>query len=134
RTSPTGASWNLEPIPGYSNPSSNSLANSLDPTTWPAFWPDKLSDKTDPGWKGEWDGYFGKNIFNADQELYAKASDDRYARYADFYPDTTDLTRKGLGLIVSQRSLAWSQILIQDDVFLLYTLTNDGTQDMNRVG
>jgi hypothetical protein len=134
RTSPTGASWNLEPIPGYSNPSSNSLANSLDPTTWPAFWPDKLSDKTDPGWKGEWDGYFGKNIFNADQELFAKASDDRYDRYTDYFPDTTDLTRKGLGIIVDQRSLAWSQILIQDDVFLLYTLTNDGTKDIPKVG
>jgi len=134
RTSPTGATWNLEPIPGYSNPSSNSLANSLDPATWPASWPDKLDDKTDPGWKGEWNGYFGKNIFNADQELFAKASDDRYDRYADYFPDTTDLTRKGLGIIVDQRSLAWSQILIQDDVFLLYTLRNDGTQNINKMG
>ena len=105
-TSPTGASWNLEPIPGYANPNSNSLANSLDPSTWPAFWPDKLTDPTDPGWKGEWNGYFGKNIFNADQELFAKCSDDRYSRYTDYYPDTTDLTRKGLGIIIDQRSLA----------------------------
>ncbi len=134
RTSPTGASWNLEPIPGYANPNSNSLANSLDPSTWPAFWPDKLTDPTDPGWKGEWNGYFGKNIFNADQELFAKCSDDRYSRYTDYYPDTTDLTRKGLGIIIDQRSLAWSQILIQDDVFLLYTLRNDGTKDIPRLG
>ncbi|HTX18577.1 MAG TPA: hypothetical protein VMG34_07945 [Bacteroidota bacterium] len=134
RTSPTGASWNLEPIPGYSNPSSNSLANSLDPATWPSAWPDKLTDKTDPGWKGEWNGYFGKNIFNADQELFAKASDDEYSRYADYYPDTTDPTRKGLGIIIDQRTLAWSQILIQDDVFLLYTLRNDGTQNIPKLG
>ncbi len=134
RTSPEGKSWNLEPIPGYSNPSSNSLANSLDPTTWPSEWPDKLEDVTDPGWKGSWNGYFGKNIFNADQELFAKASDDRYDRYVDYYPDTTDLSRKGLGIIVDQRTLAWSQLLIQDDVFLLYTLVNDGTKDIPKMG
>jgi len=134
RTSPAGTTWNLEPISGYSNPSSKSLANSLDPSTWPAAWPDKLNDPTDPGWKGEWNGYFGKNIFNADQELFAKASDDRYDRYTDYYPDTTDLTRRGLGIIIDQRSLAWSQILIQDDVFLLYTLRNDGTRDIPKLG
>lgn len=134
RTSPEGKSWNLEPIPGYSNPSSNSLANSVDPTTWPSEWPDKLNDQNDPGWKGSWNGYFGKNIFNADQELFAKASDDRYDRYTAYFPDSTDLTRKGLGIIIDQRSLAWSQILIQDDVFLLYTLINDGTKDISKMG
>src|ERR1035437_1773280 len=134
RTSPTGKSWNLEPIPGYSNPNSNSLANSLDPSTWPAFWPDKLGDNTDPGWKGKWNGYFGKNIFNADQELFAKASDDSYDRYPGYFPDATDLTRKGLGIIIDQRTLAWSQVLIQDDVFLLYTLRNDDTKDIPKMG
>ncbi len=134
RTSPAGLSWNLEPIPGYANPNASSLANSVDPSTWPAFWPDKLNDTQDPGWKGEWNGYFGKNIFNADQELYAKASDNKYDRYADYFPDTTDLTRKGLGIIVEQRTLAWSQVLLQDDVFLLYTLINDGTKDIAKMG
>lgn len=134
RTSPTGKSWNLEPIPGYSNPASNSLANSLDPSTWPSTWPDKLGDVNDPGWKGSWNGYFGKNKFNADQELFAKASDDHYDRYTDYFPDSTDLSRKGLGIIIDQRSLAWSQVLIQDDVFLLYTLRNDGTKDIPKMG
>ena len=134
RSSPTGLTWNLEPIPGYSNPAIKSLANSLDPTTWPSVWPDKLEDKIDPGWKGKWNGYFGKNIFNADQEIFAKASDDRYDRYADYFPDTTDLTRKGLGIVIDERALAWSQILIQDDIFLLYTLRNDGTRDIPKLG
>lgn len=136
RTSPEGKSWNLEPIPGYSRPvdGSNTIANSLDPDTWPSVWPDKLEDQNDPGWKGSWNGFFGKNIFNADQELFAKASDDRYDRYTDYFPDTTDLTRKGLGIIVDQRTLAWSQLLIQDDVFLLYALKNDGTKDIPKMG
>ena len=110
------------------------MANSIDPTTWPSTWPDKLDDQTDPGWKGSWNGYFGKNKFNADQELFAKASDDHYDRYADYFPDSTDLTRKGLGIIIDQRTLAWSQVLIQDDVFLLYTLRNDGTKDIPKMG
>jgi len=136
RSSPQGNSWNLEPIPGYSSPvdGKNTIANSLDSDTWPSEWPDKLNDQSDPGWKGSWNGYFGKNIFNADQELFAKASDDRYDRYADYFPDTTDLTRKGLGIIVDQRTLAWSQLLVQDDVFLLYTLRNDGTKDIPKMG
>lgn len=134
RTSPEGRSWNFEPVPGYSNPESNSLANSLESSTWPSIWPDKINDPSDPGWQGSWNGYFGKNIFNADQELFAKASDDRYDRYANYFPDTTDLTRKGLGIIFDQRTLAWSQILIQDDVFLLYTLKNDGTKDIPKMG
>ncbi len=136
RSSPQGKSWNLEPIPGYSSPvdGKNTIANSLDSDTWPSEWPDKLNDQSDPGWKGSWNGYFGKNIFNADQELFAKASDDRYDRYADYFPDTTDLTRKGLGIIVDQRTLAWSQLLVQDDVFLLYTLRNDGTKDIPKMG
>jgi hypothetical protein len=136
RTSPSGKSWNLEPIPGYSSPvdGKNTIANSLEPDTWPNVWPDKLDDQNDPGWEGSWNGYFGKNIFNADQELFAKASDDRYDRYADYFPDSTDLTRKGLGIIVDQRTLAWTQLLIQDDVFLLYTLRNDGTKDIPKMG
>jgi hypothetical protein len=141
RSSPAGKSWNLEPIPGYANPNYNvngtptlTLANSIDPATWPASWPDKLNDPVDPGWKGKWNGYFGKNIFNADQELFAKASDDSYDRYPGYFPDTTDLTRKGLGIIIDQRTLAWSQVLIQDDVFLLYTLRNDGTKDIPKMG
>lgn len=136
RTSPSGKSWNLEPIPGYSSPvdGKNTIANSLDPDTWPSSWPDKSGDLNDPGWKGSWNGYFGKNIFNADQELFAKASDDRYDRYTNYFPDTTDLTRRGLGIIVDQRTLAWTQLLIQDDVFLLYTLRNDGTKDIPKMG
>jgi len=32
------------------------------------------------GLEGTWNGYFGKNIFNADQEMYYHASDDDYDR------------------------------------------------------
>ena len=45
RQSPSGADWNMLPIPGYFNnarPDGGAIAKSDDPTTWPAFWPDKM--------------------------------------------------------------------------------------------
>ena len=136
RTSPQGKSWNIEPVPGYYNENrpERSVANSSDPTTWPKFWPDRMNDQVDPGWPGSWDGYFGKNIFNADQEMFYRASDDLYDRYVNYFPDSTDLTRKGMGLLIDVRTLAWSQVLVQDALYILHTIKNDGTKDIKKVG
>lgn len=136
RRNPVNAnvSWTMEPVAGYTNPNSNSIARSDDPTTWPAVWPDKLTDANDPGWSNSWNGYFGKDVFSADQELFYKLSDDQYNRYPNYYPDSTDHTRKGLGLIIETRVLAWSQVLIENSVFHLHTVKNDGTQDLDKVG
>ncbi len=131
----TRDTWNMEPVPGYFNtarPSSEqTIANSVDPESWPPFWPDKEGDANDPGWAGSWNGYFGKNIFNADQEIYYRASDDLYDRY-NYFPDTTDLTRKGMGIILDVRNMAWSQILVSDVVYLLHSFKNDGTKDIEK--
>jgi hypothetical protein len=136
RQSPEGKTWNIEPAPGYFNEfkEPREIATSLDEETWPSFWPDKLVDEKDPGWRGSWNGYFGKNIFNADQEMFYRASDDKYSRYVDYYPDTTDLTRKGLGMLLDVRAMAWSQVLVEDALFLLHYIKNDGTEDVERVG
>src|SRR5436309_4239441 len=64
RQKPGGADWNMNPIPGYFNLATGKIAKSDEPATWPASWPDKVSDPSDPGWKGEWNGFFGKNQFN----------------------------------------------------------------------
>ena len=129
-------SWTFEPIKGYVNPAGSEfgIAQSDEPNSWPATWPDKLSDAEDPGWPGSWNGFFGKNIFNADQEFFNKVGDDQYDRYPTYFPDDTDLTRKGLGLVTEVRTLAWSQILIDDVVFLLHSIKNDGTKNLDRVG
>jgi hypothetical protein len=133
--SPEGKSWNFEPIPGYYNERNpEGFATSNDPTTWPDSWPDKKSDNSDPGWPGKWNGYFGKDIFNADQEMFFRASDNLYDRYTNYFPDATDLTRKGLGLILDTRLMAWSQILVQDALFILFKIKNDGTKPLNKVG
>lgn len=133
--SPQGQTWNFEPVPGYYNERNpEGFATSTDPTTWPPSWPDKIGDTEDPGWPGAWNGYFGKNIFNADQEMFFHASDNNYDRYTAYFPDTTDLSRKGLGIILDVRLMAWSQILVQDALFLLFKVKNDGTKPINKVG
>ncbi|NWF49653.1 MAG: hypothetical protein HXY49_03845 [Ignavibacteriaceae bacterium] len=134
RTSPEGKTWNFEPVPGYYNKTANEIATSVNPETWPAFWPDKMVDSVDPGWPGSWNGYFGKNKFNADQEMFFRYSDDRYDRYTEYFPDSTDNTRKGLGILVDQRVLAWSQILVEDAVFILHSIKNDGTKPIKKTG
>lgn len=129
-------SWTFEPVAGYANSQSESIARSDDPDTWPDFWPDKLEDTADPGWRGAWSGFFGKDVFNADQELYYKMSDDQYSRYLDnrYFPDSTDHSRGGLGILSETRVLAWSQVLINDVVFVIHEVKNDGTEDLARTG
>jgi len=93
-----------------------------------------MDDSNDPGWAGSWNGYFGKNQFNAGQEIYYKVSDDRnYIVGHPFTPDTTDPTRKGAGIQVGVRVLEWKQILIEDVLFLLHEVINDGSYDYDRV-
>ncbi len=133
RTSPEGNSWTMEPVPGFLNPELDPLqvAKSDDPKSWPPAsqngWRDKWEDPVDPGWIGSWNGFFGKNVFNADQELYYRCSDDLYDRF-DYRPDTTDLSRRGLGILMDVRAFAWSQVLINDAVFFIHDIKNDGTK------
>ena len=140
RTNPNddNISWTLEPIKGYVNPNkqagigADGIAQSDERDSWPSSWPDKLKDSDDPGWAGSWNGFFGKDVFNADQEFFFKAGDDQYNRYPLYYPDATDRTRGGLGLVTEVRMLAWSQILIDDAVFLIHGIKNDGTERIDR--
>lgn len=129
-------SWTFEPIKGYVNPAGAEygIAQSDEPTSWPAAWPDKLGDAQDPGWSYSWNGFFGKDVFNADQEFFYKIGDDQYDRYPTYFPDSTDLSRRGMGLVADVRVLAWSQILIQDVVFFIHGAKNDGTRDIRKAG
>ncbi|MBI3005686.1 MAG: hypothetical protein HYY49_09775 [Ignavibacteriales bacterium] len=136
RSSPVGANWNMLPIQGYFNenrPGGGIIAKSDDLSSWPSLWPDKLTDSLDPGWAGKWNGYFGKDQFSADQEMFYRVGDDNYDRY-NYTPDTTSPNRKGLGMIVDSRVMQWSQISVQDAVFFIHEFKNDGTKDIRKVG
>ncbi len=122
----------FEPRPGYFqeqealNPG-RSPAISSDPRTWPDVWPDRLDDPDDPGWSGAWNGYFGKQVV-ADQESYT-VMDDQYYDAWDFYPDSRDLTRRGLGLRVEVRGFQWANPQARNVIFWHYDITNEGTTD-----
>lgn len=144
RQSPSGGNWNMNPVKGYFNVARGRIAKSDEPDTWPVFWPDKMSDPVDPGWRFEgpnntdpdptrpaWNGFFGKGQFSADQELYARVGDNNYDRF-NYSPDTTDPTRRGLGLIIDQRVLAWSQASVADAVFFIHEVKNDGSKDIKK--
>ncbi len=127
--SPTdGHFWGWNPRPGYLNPNGGSPAMSHLPKTWPIQgWIDQ------PTWKDtsgvtQWNGYFGRGIANADQESYFVADDQADNEFNGFFhPDSTDLSRNGMGLVFKQRGFQWSSFLAEDCLFWLYDITNEGT-------
>ncbi len=124
--SPTGVERGWQPRPGFVNPNQDNIAMSDKPITWPESWPDK-----DIAWNGFWNGYFGKHT-NADQESFF-VMDDNSDDGPDFFPDSTDHTRRGLGLSVGVRGFQWSNILAEDIIFWHYEITNESTQDYTKI-
>jgi len=51
----------------------------------------------------------------------------------EFKPDSTDLSRNGLGLEVKVRGMQWGQFLAQDVIFWLYEVTNTSTTDYDQI-
>ncbi|NUN69240.1 MAG: hypothetical protein HUU02_05965, partial [Bacteroidetes bacterium] len=139
---PDGISrWTFMPVDGYFNPLNQSIAMSDDKNTWPTQWPDKMGDAVDPGWQGSWNGYFGKRV-SANQESFYVMDDNNDQRFnfaefnpdsIAFKPDSTNLTRSGLGLEVKVRGLQWTQFLAQDNIFFLYEIENKSTTNYDRV-
>jgi hypothetical protein len=154
-----GAFWGFEPLKGFAAPPAIGqdplVAMSNQPGTWPSVWPDKnitdnlsndkawVRDENDPGWPRSWNGYFGKNVSNADQECYFQMDDqadlewfqrtDSSGNTYYYYPSTDDTARRGLGLRVSVRGLQWSHFLAQDVIFWLYEITNISTNVYDKV-
>ncbi len=137
-----GEFWGFEPKEGYFNPNKTGPAVAIftDPETWPSFWPDRLDAVSDPGWPGQWNGFFGKGISNATEETYFAMDDDKDEEFnegsnvwgAHFKPDSTDPLRGGMGLEVKVRALQWKQFLAQDVIFWLYEITNESTTNYNK--
>ncbi len=124
--------WTFMPLPGFARNPGDSLAMSKWPASWPNAWPDKSDDAVDPGWAGRWNGYFGKDQFNADEEAYFVA-DDYQKKEFNFFPDSTDHLRKGLGMRMWVRSFQWSNALVEDCLYLLYDIENIGTTHHNKM-
>ncbi len=130
--SPEGDWWTFLPLPGFASRDTNKIAMTKWQWSWPDVWPDKLDDTVDPGWPGSWNGYFGKDIFNADEESFFVADDYTNAEFK-FYPDSTDSLRRGLGIRMWVRNFQWSNALVEDGMFNLYDLENVGTHDHDKM-
>jgi len=136
----TSEYWAFEPLAGYFSAGAGSVAMSNYTATWPPYWPDKLSDLVDPGWRGSWNGYFGKRI-SSDLETYFVMDDNADKHFnlgrnnsfnISFKPDSTNPNRNGLGLVMSVRAMQWAQFLAKDNIFWLYEITNTGTTNYDR--
>jgi hypothetical protein len=118
--------WN--PVPGFLNPNGRSVAMSHIPSSWPiGGWCDEPT-WVDLNGNTQWNGYFGRGIANADQESYFQSDDQTDNEFnSSFMPDSTNPSRKGMGLRLARRGFQWSSFLAEDAIFWLYDITNDGT-------
>ena len=122
----TGLKWGLEPIAGYSNSQSQIFALSSDQNTWPEIWPASLNLSSE--WNGHWYGYFGRDVFNANQETFFVMDDSKDKEWArppfGYYPISSDSDRAGLGLRLEVRGFQWDSNLIEDIIFWHYDIIN----------
>ena len=144
----TGAWWTFLPLPGFGDPSSTRIAMAKGsnewPNSWPAYWPDKMNEPDDPGWRNDivdnnpnkaaWNGYFGKNVFNADEESYFVADDFMNREFmAKFLPDDDDPDRGGLGLRLYVRGFQWAKASVADALFCVFDIQNIGTYNHDKM-
>jgi hypothetical protein len=125
-----GHFWGWNPVPGFRNPNYPSVAMSHIPQSWPIEgWNDPVANSwRDEDGNTQWFGFFGRGIFNADQESFFEADDQFDDEFnANFNPDSTDITRDGMALRMRQRGFQWSSFLAEDAIFWLYEINNDGT-------
>lgn len=152
---PYGDIWGWLPLPGFHNPERVDLftgelkpepATSTDPRSWPEFWPDRRGNLDDPGWRGSWNGLFGRNVFNADWEVYYVMDDWQqreymideqtglpFSRFGVYYPDPADRTRGGMGLQVQVRALQWANPIAEDIMFLIFAINNVGQTNHDKL-
>jgi hypothetical protein len=125
-----GHFWGWNPVPGFRNPNIGSVAMSHIPQSWPIEgWNDPVANSwRDEDGNTQWFGFFGRGIFNADQESFFDADDHWDDEFnSNFSPDSTDESRNGMGLRMRQRGFQWSSFLAEDAIFWLYEINNDGT-------
>ncbi len=66
--------WTFLPLPGFANADNDRIAMARGSAEWSGSWPPFWPDIADPnnarysadGWAGSWNGYFGRDVFNAD--------------------------------------------------------------------
>ncbi len=124
--SPEGKRWQFEPVAGYANPNQDHIAMSDDSISWPSHWPNR-----DHTWDGHWNGQYGKYA-RADQESYYLMDDYPNDEF-QFYPDPSDSSKRGLGLVVEVRGYQWVQVAAEDIIIWTYWITNEGKTNYQKM-
>ncbi|MBI2427763.1 MAG: hypothetical protein HYV29_03035 [Ignavibacteriales bacterium] len=118
--------WGWLPKAGLSAPGQNDLASwgartsdlRIRPKSWPESWYNSvLGEYVYPS-------FLGGNSTVPDEEVYYIVDDSTDAEF-DYYPFTTDLSRRGLGINLEVRSFQFANPLAEDIIFLVYSAEND---------
>ncbi|MEM1043225.1 MAG: hypothetical protein AAGI91_11420 [Bacteroidota bacterium] len=143
--------WGFEAKPGFASDrfiddegevqANDRPALSTSPETWPDQWPDQPTWINPSTGEADWNGFFGRNQFNADLETYFWMDDNNDEEitneqgfgFGSFVADSLRPQRGGLGLEMEVRGLQWSQFLAEDAIFWLYEVTNTSTTTYPRV-
>lgn len=141
--SPDGTQkWGWLPKPGYADPNQTEIArlNAPDkngdgkPDSWPERW-------YSPGaGKYIWPAFLGDQATAPDEEVYYVMDDytnkTKYVSYgaptAEYYPFSSDTTKRGLGLDAEVRVIQFNNPLAEDLLFLVYRITNVSEKNIPR--
>ncbi len=126
--------WQFQPLEGYADPNQENMAHNPDfdsdqdgkPDSWPRDWYNSTLGKY------VWPGYLKQDANNADLEAFW-SMDDRDNREFTYYPYNSDLKKMGIGVQVDGRALQWSNSLVENVVFFVYTITNVSDKDLDSV-
>jgi len=110
--------WGWLPEAGYSNTNNSEFANSKNPNSWAENWI-------------EWKSEYGEGKIVGLNEAYYKMNDFTNAEF-DYYPFSTDTTKRGLGVSAEVRVYQFGGGL-KDALIIKYFITNESDKDLNKV-
>lgn len=130
----TADKWGWEPKLGFSDPRSNEVATFSDldsdmdgkPDSWPENWYNETLGRY------VWPAFLGDDATTPDEEVFYKM-DDFDNREFPYRPLPNDSTIAGLGLELEVRIFQFNNPLAEDIIFLVYTITNVGQKQLDKV-
>ncbi len=96
------------------------------PDSWPEGWYNVNNQEY------QWPGALRQGSSNADLEAFFVV-DDRNNKEFEYYPFSSDSSRRGLGIEIECRYYQWSNPLAEDIIFLIYKVTNKSEKNLNDV-
>jgi hypothetical protein len=130
----TANKWGWEPKLGFSDPRSNEVATFSDldsdldgkPDSWPENWYNETLGRY------VWPAFLGDDATTPDEEVFYKMDDFDNEEFP-YRPSPENTTIAGLGLELEVRIFQFNNPLAEDIIFLVYTITNVGQKQLDKV-